>query len=70
MPLAKQNDLRESIVDYVRLYEQPELDEEGRVKKRSDEEEEVRNEIPLKEGSLQVNVGIPLIVICSKVRNA
>ena len=30
-------------------------------------EEDVRMEIPLPEGCLKVNLGIPIIVICSKV---
>jgi len=41
-------------------------------KENSDEEdqaaeEDVRMEIPLPEGCLKVNLGIPIIVICSKV---
>lgn len=76
--------MQNKIVAHWKMYEEPQLDEQGHlIKKRKIEskdtnkenseeedqavEEDVRMEIPLPEGCLKVNLGIPIIVICSKV---
>jgi hypothetical protein len=61
------------VYDYVRLYEAPEVDEEGRLVRKptvvneDGEDEEAKRNIKMKEGCMEVNVGIPLIVVVSKV---
>jgi hypothetical protein len=58
------------VINTVKKYEIPKLDEKGNVimmKVRAGEEEKnLKNEIPLGEGVLKVNLGIPLIFLCTK----
>lgn len=66
--LSKQEELRKNIVDYLKLYEEVQFDEEGNPKTEKPNEEtlNLKLEMPLKEGLLRVNIGIPLIFVVNK----
>ena len=74
-------EMKKKIVKIFQTYEEPVVDESGNVIKKivenplpvekendesEDSEEDVRLEIPLPEGVLKVNLGIPIIVVCNK----
>lgn len=92
LPLQLQDKMRNKVQTYVKTYEEPEVDENGKlvakvVKSKSekvqkesnkegggedelDEEDEIADlkaQMPLPEGVLKVNLGIPIIVVCNKV---
>ena len=60
-----QNELIKKVEDYVRTFRVPEFDEEGRLLAFSNQE--IMEEIPLAEGILEVNYGIPLTIVGTKV---
>ena len=53
-------------------YEEPQLDAEGKLIKQTKEEEadedmkELKKELPLPDGVLKVNLGIPILVVVTK----
>ena len=52
----------------IKGYQVPVLDDEGRVIRKAIEgKEELVEDIELGEGVLKVNVGIPIIILCTKV---
>lgn len=80
LPLAIQDKMKERLSSYIKNYERKEDDEETKAeaKQKSEEEEskerdedeyaaELKSKLPLPEGVLKVNLGIPIIVICNKV---
>lgn len=66
--LSKQEELRKNVVDYLKLYEEVQFDEEGNPKTEKPNEEtlNLKLEMPLKEGLLKVNIGIPIIFVVNK----
>ena len=52
----------------IKLYKEPELDEEGRpiTKELTPEEEKEKLKMPLKEGVLKTNCGVPLVFVINK----
>lgn len=54
----------------IKTYEQPKMDEEGKLitkkQRKTEDEKELKEEIELGEGILKVNLGIPLIILCTK----
>ena len=80
LPLAIQDKMKERLSSFVKNYERREDEEESKtdVKQKSEEEEskerdddeyaaELKSKLPLPEGVLKVNLGIPIIVVCNKV---
>ena len=83
LPRAEQEALKEKIKNHVLTYEEPELDDMGNLFKKipnldgyrdheaegSEEEDEIdlKKDMPLPEGVLKVNFGIPMIVLLNKV---
>ncbi len=71
--------LKERVANHIKTYEEPELDDQGNPMRRehrpSMEEEKLEDEdmdqmkkqMPLQEGVLKVNMGIPIVVVCSKI---
>jgi len=53
---------------YIKLYEEPQFDEEGNFKKEevSEETKAFKSQIPMKEGVLKTNLGIPIIIVVNK----
>lgn len=64
----KQTELKKNIENTVKLYTEPQFDEEGKYKNEilSDEVKETKIEAPLKEGVLVDNLGIPIIFVVQK----
>jgi hypothetical protein len=52
----------------LKLYEEPQFDEEGNFKKELPTEENInlKLQLPLKEGLLKTNIGVPLIFVINK----
>jgi hypothetical protein len=52
----------------LKLFEEPLLDEEGNLKtdKPTQETINLKLELPLKEGLLRVNIGIPIVFVINK----
>lgn len=80
LPLTIQDKMKERLSSYVKNYERKEDDEENKAesKQKTEEEEtkerddddyaaELKSKLPLPEGVLKVNLGIPIIVVCNKV---
>ena len=67
-PYEKQQEMREQLVQSVKLYEEPQFDEEGKYKKEllSEEQKQIKLELPLKDGVLSTNVGLPIGIIVNK----
>ena len=64
--------------NYIKTFEDPELDENGKIVRKAaaldenqnDDEDDITNlktQMDLPEGVLTVNLGIPIIVVCSKI---
>ena len=56
LPLEEQDALVKNVTDYVKSYREP----------GSSSEIAEASELPLAEGVLQVNLGVPIMVICCK----
>jgi hypothetical protein len=56
------------VLDYIKLYEEPQFDEEGNLKKeiQTDENSNLKSQLPLKEGVLKTNIAIPLVFVINK----
>ncbi len=77
LPLEVQNQMKEHIANYIKTYEEPQMDENGNPvikeemedleKDNEDELESLKMGMQLAEGVLKVNMGIPIVVVCSKV---
>ncbi len=54
--------------EYLKLYEEPQFDEEGNFRKEKPTEETVnlKLELPLKEGLLRSNIGVPIVFVVNK----
>lgn len=52
----------------MKLYEEPQFDEEGNFKKEQMSEENVslKLQLALKEGVLKTNIGVPLVIVVNK----
>ena len=72
--------LKQKLEMSIKTYEEPDVDENGKlIKKRKEEkpganasddsdlEENLKEELELDEGVLKVNLGIPIVVVCNKV---
>ena len=57
LPLEEQDSLVKSVSDYVKRYREPDS---------ASKNEEVLDDIPLTDGVLQVNLGVPIMVFCCK----
>lgn len=64
----KQTQLKNNLANYCKLYEEPELDEEGNLKKEilTDDAKQIKLESPLKEGLLSSNCGVPIVFVVNK----
>jgi dynein light intermediate chain 1 len=74
-PFEKQQELRDNsiynlnvVTDYIKLFEEPQYDEDGNFKKEviTQETLELKLQLPLKEGVLKTNFGIPLVFLVNK----
>ena len=67
-PFEKQQQMREQIVEKIKLYEEAQFDEEGNYKKEilSDDQKQIKLDLPLKEGVLTTNCGVPISIIVNK----
>jgi hypothetical protein len=83
-PFEKQQELRDSskiiflnilffktiflVSDYIKLYEEPQFDEEGNFKKEQLTEENIslKMQLALKEGVLKTNIGVPIVFVVNK----
>jgi dynein light intermediate chain 1 len=67
-PLDKQQELRQNVINNIKLYQEPEFDEEGNLKKEilTEEQKQIKLEVPLKEGVLKTNCGVPLMFVVNK----
>ena len=57
------------MVEYLKLYEEPQFEEDEKTLKKeiiSDESRDLKLELPLKEGLLKINCGIPIIFNINK----
>lgn len=56
------------VTDYIKLFEEPQYDEEGNFKKEAVAQEtlDLKLQLPLKEGVLKTNFGIPLLFLVNK----
>lgn len=72
LPYDKQQEIQKNLENYIKLYEEPKDEvegEENREKeddKPSEETIQLKLEMPLKEGLLGVNIGIPFIFVVNK----
>ena len=64
----KQTKLKTALENVFKLYEEPQFDEEGKLKKEelNEEQRNLKLEAPLKEGVLKSNCGVPIIFIVNK----
>jgi hypothetical protein len=71
LPYDKQQEMRDKIENYLKLYEDVQLDEEGNVKNEplTQEQIDLKKQLSLKEGVLKSNCGVPTIIIVNKVRH-
>ena len=81
LPPGEFEEMKQKIVKEIQTYEVPQVDESGNLIKRStaqqaaekkddansDSDDDARMELPLPEGVLKVNLGIPVVVVCNKV---
>ena len=60
--------MREQIVEKIKLYEEAQFDEEGNYKKEilTDDQKQIKLDLPLKEGVLTTNCGVPISIIVNK----
>jgi hypothetical protein len=56
------------VVKKIKLYQEPEIDDQGKnIKKPLDEEQEkIKLNTPLKEGVLKTNIGVPIVFVINK----
>lgn len=75
LPVAKQNQMRKNIENHFKFYKNPDKSkqekptEDAKVEGEGGEEEEMKealNEMDLEDGVLNVNMGVPIMVICTK----
>ena len=74
--------MKQKIMRHAQTYEEPQLDDQGNLIIRREEfkvanvddqdsdmsdEDDVRLDMPLGEGQLKVNLGIPIVVVCNKI---
>lgn len=64
----KQSKIKTNLENVFKLYEEPQFDDEGNLKKEilSEEAKTVKLEAPLKEGVLKSNCGVPIIFVVNK----
>jgi len=68
LPDDKQEEVKQNVIDKIKLYKEPEIDEQGKYIKKKMEEEEKKKLLntPLKEGVLNTNCGIPIVFVINK----
>ena len=68
LPENLQNKIKDNVIRKIKLYQDPELDAEGRpiTKQLTPEEEKIKIKTPLKEGVLKINCGVPLVFVINK----
>jgi hypothetical protein len=56
------------VTEYLKLYEEPQFDDEGNFKKDQLSEENInlKLQLPLKDGILKTNIGVPLVIVVNK----
>jgi hypothetical protein len=60
-------EMKQSNEDYLKLWEEDQFDSDGNKKEKpSDETINLKLEMPLKEGLLKTNLGIPVIFVVNK----
>ena len=67
-PFDKQQELRQNVINNIKLYKEPEYDEDGNLKKEilTEEQKMIQLELPLKEGVLKTNCGVPIVFVINK----
>lgn len=67
LPVDKQMELKQNMEEYLKLWEEDLIDSDGNKKEKlSDETIHLKLEMPLKEGLLKTNLGIPVVFIINK----
>ena len=64
MPYEKQEEIKKQYENYIKLWEEP-SDEEV-IEKPSEENIQLKLEMPLKEGLLRINLGVPFLFVVNK----
>ena len=56
------------VVKKIKLYQEPDIDEQGKYIKKplGEDQEKIKLSIPLKEGVLKTNCGIPIVFVINK----
>lgn len=56
------------MIEYLKLFDEPHFDEEGKFVKEEigEENENLKLELPLKEGLLKINIGVPIVFVVNK----
>lgn len=62
--LSALDDMRSRIEDYIRTFKEDEAQDEQN--KQDDEEKEKQVKLPLREGVLKTNIGLPIMVVVNK----
>ena len=68
LKISQQQDCLKSVENYLKLYEEPVFDNDGNVQKEKLPEETVqlKLDMPLKDGLLKINLGVPFIFVLNK----
>lgn len=75
LPVAKQNKMKKNIENHFKFYKNPDKNAQDATKaedtkegegKEEDEMREALHDVDLEEGVLNVNMGVPIMVICTK----
>ncbi len=78
LPFDKQEEMRGKgnykkihnlVVEFLKLYEEPQFEEDEKSLKKeiiSEESKSLKLELPLKEGVLKINCGIPIVFVVNK----
>lgn len=56
-------------MEYLKLYEEPQFEDDEKTLKKdilSEESKQLKLELPLKEGVLKINCGIPILFVINK----
>ena len=66
--LIKLNILKILVAKKIQLYQEPDIDEQGKYIKKplGEDQEKIKLNIPLKEGVLKTNCGIPIVFVINK----
>lgn len=65
LPVEKQQEMNQILENYLKLWDDEQLDQ-GKSDKMTEETIQLKLELPLKEGLLKVNLGVPIIFVINK----